>query len=163
MRILNLSGKDVAEFEEAEVVTEYEEGMEPVDMIFIDDNLCELKPADILPSLIAWKEALKPGGQMHIHVPAMEWACRELLAERFDPALFFHVWGEGERQVGFMLSWLRVLLDGAGLWSVRARTQPYHIATNTNTGQEYLGLMHYVVGMKPIEDAEIGEFWLEGA
>jgi hypothetical protein len=73
------------------------------------------------------KKHLAPGGRVHIMVPAIEWACRQLLMDNPHPAVPTFIWGTHETPKhcyhgGWTMRMLRGLCDVAGLSVVRAET-----------------------------------------
>lgn len=98
----------------------------------------------------AWVNCLKDGGELHIIVPSLEWACREVLSEKPSPVCMVVLYGGqgGDGSVhtsGYTMRLLRVHLERCGLKCTRARTD----ATNINiNGQTYAFDQHYVCGVK---------------
>lgn len=109
---------------------------------------------DIQGVVDEWARLLKGGGQLHIVVPSLEWAARQILIEDTSPALFPHMYGSqiNEYQVhmsGFTMRLLRLKMAKADLMVQRARTGDYDISIN---GKVFQARQHYVMGVKPSED-----------
>lgn len=100
-----------------------------------------------------WKGLLKPGGELHIIVPSLEWAAREILSENPSPALFPHLYGgqQNESNVhhsGFTMRYLRVRMAKSGFKVQRARTGGYEISVQ---GGKHKAHQHYIMGVAPME------------
>lgn len=96
-----------------------------------------------------WVKCLKPGGELHVVVPSLEWACREVLSENPSPAVYPQLFAGQMNEwdvhlTGFTMRKLRQLFEKAGLNVGIARTGIYHIVV----GQlgEFEALQHYIVG-----------------
>lgn len=98
-----------------------------------------------------WLRVLKPGGELHIWVPSLEWVAREILAEEPSVLMLVHIFGPQADESGFWLSGftmrrLRVDFDDLDLQVVTARTAYYSMVVG---GQDVKAEQHYVVGRKP--------------
>lgn len=106
--------------------------------------------------LTEWAKLLKDGGEMHIVVPSLEWACREVLAENPNPGVIPHMFGGQTTQwdghyVMFTMRGLRASMQRAGLNVVAARTGPYMIRVGMNPdGSDRVveAEQHYVKAVK---------------
>lgn len=101
--------------------------------------------------LQGWIDCLKPGGALHVLVPSLEWACREVLSERPSPAVYAQLYAGQINQwdvhlTGFTMRKLRQLFAKLGLSVNVARTGVYHL----RVGQmgEFEAMQHYIVGVK---------------
>lgn len=79
-----------------------------------------------------WVACLNPGGSLHIVVPSLEWAARQILSERPSHALIPHMYAGvttawDVHVAGFTMRLLRAKLEKAGLAVMRARTGAYQI------------------------------------
>lgn len=101
--------------------------------------------------LFNWIKCLKDGGELHILVPALEWAAREILADKPSPAMYAQLYAGQVNKwdvhlTGFTMRKLRSLFERGGLSVHTARTGVYHL----NVGK--LGVFpaeqHYIVGVK---------------
>jgi SAM-dependent methyltransferase len=95
-------------------------------------------------------KAVKPGGELWIIVPSMEWAAGEIRKGRDTMAVQLAVFG-GQRSTydyhrsGFTLPTLRVLLSGAGLIVREAYQSPFVILL----GEEQVpAVQDVVIGLK---------------
>lgn len=100
--------------------------------------------------LAGWIECLKDGGELHVVVPSLEWAAREVLSEKPSQALLPHLFAGQVNQwdlhwAAFTLRKLRADMERAGLNVKRAKTGPYHI---TVAGTVWEAEQHYVMGVK---------------
>jgi predicted SAM-dependent methyltransferase len=98
-----------------------------------------------------WVKCLKDGGELHILVPSLEWAAREVLSERPSPAVYAQLYAGQVNQwdvhlTGFTLRKLRQLFERVGVNCHTATTGVYHI----RVGQlgEFEAHQHYVAGVK---------------
>ena len=105
--------------------------------ISIHENLSAVK---------TWAECLRPGGELHLFTPSLEWAAEQVLEETPSPALPVHLYGmqrgQGQFYVsGYTMRDLRYLCDRAGLAVKHARAGTYTIG-------EHECEMHLVIGVK---------------
>jgi hypothetical protein len=126
------------------------------DTILAYQQLQRVTNAAVMDTLKNWRNALKPGGELHIFVPSLEWACREILNEETSPMTFIHINGVQNNEENFWLSVftmrrLRVDLPDAGFEVVTAKVGYYSMVIE---GQEFRAEQHYVVGRKVEDDAE---------
>lgn len=103
--------------------------------------------------LKVWRKLLVPGGMVHILVPSLEWAARQILSENPSPAVYPHLFAGQMNQwdlhyTGYTMRKLRYDLHAAGFHVVRARTGRYQIKV---ADKEYLAEQHYAAGVNPIE------------
>jgi predicted SAM-dependent methyltransferase len=110
--------------------------------------------------LRSWAKALKPGGEIHIVVPSLEWAAKEILADQPSKAVLPHLYA-GQTSpwdvhlTGFTIRMLRNLLELAGFKVTRARSNSYRI----KIGDEIMEAeQHYCLGVKPKKVEERQEF-----
>lgn len=101
--------------------------------------------------LSGWAKCLKEGGELHILVPSLEWAARQVLSEKPSPAVYAQLYAGQVNQwdvhlTGFTMRKLRQLFEQLGLSVHTARTGVYHIRVG-NLG-EFEAEQHYVVGVK---------------
>lgn len=100
--------------------------------------------------LQGWIDCLKPGGELHVVVPAAEWAAREILSENPSPAVVGHLYAGQTTPWDvhlnlFTMRKLRALFEFMGLSVTRARTGEYVILVR---GVEHKAMQHYVCGVK---------------
>lgn len=101
--------------------------------------------------LAGWIRCLKEGGELHILVPSLEWAAREVLSENPSPAVYAQLYAGQVNQwdvhlTGFTMRKLRQLLQKNGISVNVARTGVYHI--RVGTFGEFEAEQHYVAGVK---------------
>jgi hypothetical protein len=80
----------------------------------------------------AWLEALKPGGEIVIFVPSLEWAARQIFTTPRSPAFLPHLFGVQDKagegyMSGYTLLDLRSICFRAGLAVTHASTGEYMI------------------------------------
>ncbi len=105
------------------------------------------------PTVEHWSECLKPGGALHIVVPSLEWAARQILSEKPSPAALPHLYAGQDTPWnvhlgGFTMRLLRAIFEKAGLQVKRARTGPYKVMV---LGKAYEAEQHYVMGRRKDE------------
>lgn len=123
------------------------------DVVLIGDKLSRFY-AYVVPDVLAqYKTLLATDGQLHLYMPSLEWASREIRAGRLESHVMAHLYGvDGQpRHCCLTLIALRDLCEKTGLVVVRAETEPYVIGT-TATGEELHGDRHYVVAVRPAEE-----------
>lgn len=101
-------------------------------------------------AILGWKDCLREGGELHIIVPSLEWACRQVLMENPSPVCMVVLWGGqgGDGSVhtsGYTMRLLRANLDRCGLKATKAKTDKTSIEWN---GKVYEFEQHYVCGVK---------------
>jgi hypothetical protein len=108
--------------EDAEVITtkiddymvaEYEE---PFDMIFCIHVLQTMWGTRVNGVIDKMVKELKPMGELHVYVPAVEYAAKVLAKNNPDPVALYMIWGSQDRpfHCGFTLMWLRALVEETG-------------------------------------------------
>lgn len=100
--------------------------------------------------LAGWVRCLKEGGELHILVPSLEWAAREVLSEHPSPAVYAQLYAGqvnewDEHLTGFTMRKLRWFMENAGISVNIARTGVYHLRVGD---KEYEALQHYISGVK---------------
>lgn len=101
--------------------------------------------------LAGWIRCLKDGGELHILVPSLEWAAREVLSEQPSPAVYAQLYAGQVNQwdvhlTGFTMRKLRALFESSGISVHTARTGIYHIRVG-DMG-EFEAMQHYIAGVK---------------
>lgn len=101
--------------------------------------------------LAGWVRCLKDGGEIHILVPSLEWAARQILSEQPSPAVYAQLYAGQVNQwdvhyTGFTMRKLRQLMEKVGISCQVAKTGVYHVQVGS------LGVFeaeqHYVAGFK---------------
>jgi predicted SAM-dependent methyltransferase len=101
--------------------------------------------------LAGWIRCLKEGGEIHILVPSLEWAAREVLSENPSPAVYAQLYAGQINQwdvhlTGFTMRKLRALLEKSGISVNVARTGVYHLQVGKVGVFE--AMQHYISGVK---------------
>ena len=101
--------------------------------------------------LANWIRCLKEGGEIHVLVPSLEWAAREVLSENPSPAVYAQLFAGQVNQwdvhlTGFTMRKLRQLFEREGIAVHTARTGIYHIRVR-DLG-EFEAMQHYIAGVK---------------
>lgn len=98
-----------------------------------------------------WVRCLKEGGEIHILVPSLEWAAREILSEKPSPAVYGQLYAGQTTPwdlhlTGFTMRKLRQVLEKAGISVNVARTGVYHIKVGEMG--DFPAEQHYIAGVK---------------
>ena len=97
-----------------------------------------------------WASALKPGGELHVLVPSLDWIAKQLVSETPSrgtiPLLFGGITTQWDAHLaGFTMRTLRATFEAAGLRARRAASLPLQImAMGTIVEVQQL----YVMGVK---------------
>ena len=107
--------------------------------------------------LLEWKKVVKPGGYLHVIVPSLEWAAKQILSEHPSKAIYPHMKAGQTTQYdyhlsGFMMRSLRSIFDIVGMAVVRARSGAYTIKV---VGELMEAEQHYICGQKKVSDDNI--------
>lgn len=105
---------------------------------------------DVENVLTSWLTVLKPGGEIHIVVPSLEWAAREILSEHTSRAMIPHLYAGvttpwDVHLSGYTMRYLRALFDKVDIAVVAARSGEYTLMVLGNPMQAE---QHYVKGIK---------------
>jgi predicted SAM-dependent methyltransferase len=101
---------------------------------------------DVLKIIKGWVEVLKPGGELTVMVPSLEWAAVQVLSKERSPVLLVHLFGGQDNPERFHHSGF-TMLDVRSLCS-RAGVAVTHAATGEYTIDENVCEMHTVRGIK---------------
>jgi hypothetical protein len=109
--------------------------------------------AAVNTTLKNWLHVLKPGGELHLFVPSLEWVAREILAETPSVLMLIHIYGPQADENTFWLSGytmrrLRVDMEDVGFAVTTAKVGYYSMVIGEKDVQAE---QHYVVGRKPDE------------
>lgn len=119
------------------------------DAVISNNTLQRVNYMNALATINAMKSCLREGGELHVIVPALEWACREVLSENPSPACMVVLYGgqgaDGSVHTsGYTMRLLRAHFERSGLSATKATTS----IANINIGnKEYEILQHYVCGV----------------
>lgn len=122
------------------------------DAVFASHILEHIPYVQTVDALKEWASAVKPGGEVHVIVPSLEWVAEQILAEKPSIAMLPHLYA-GQvtpwdiHLAGFTLRHLRVCMEAAGIAVERAKTGPYPI---TVVGNVYEAEQHYAMGKTAI-------------
>lgn len=115
------------------------------DAILAYHVLPRLSYLDATRAVREWVACLRPGGELQLYVPSLEWAAEQILAEKPSPALAFHLYGNHTAREffisGYTMRELRALCERVGIAVTHASAGEYTI------GDEPCEL-HLVVGLK---------------
>lgn len=105
----------------------------------------------VVDTLKKWGALLKPGAELHVHVPSAEWFARQMIApEQPSPFALQHLFGlqineETFNLSAFTMSRLRGDMHAAGLAVTLARAYAYQINLE---GKAYQAEQLHVVAVK---------------
>jgi hypothetical protein len=87
------------------------------DLIVCVHVLQTLFASDVMEVFVKMANDLVPMGELHVHVPAMDFAAKKIIKSDADPIAFYMVYGSKETpfHCGFNLLWLRALATQAGM------------------------------------------------
>lgn len=125
------------------------------DAVLCSHTLEHIEYRDVSAALTEMRRVLKPGGELHVLVPSLEWAARQILSEHMSQITIPHIYGLQSspwqyHKAGFTLTILRDLFTRAGLRVTVARRGVYHVSGTDAKGNPVLipAEQHYVVGAK---------------
>lgn len=125
------------------------------DRILLSHVLEHVEYKRVHEALVELARLLAVGGELHIFVPSLEWAARQILSDQMSPATIMHIYGLQStpwqyHKAGFTLLALRGVVGGAGLNVAIARRSIYHITGTNAQGEpvDFEAEQHYVVGVK---------------
>lgn len=103
---------------------------------------------DSVTILKEWMKALKPGGEIHVTVPSLEWCAEQLLDDHPSKAVLPMLYGGQDtiyniHLAGFTMRLLRRCFEEAGMRVTRARSGTFHLQV---LGKEFESQQHYVCG-----------------
>jgi len=120
-------------------------------MVFAHNALQRASNFAAVDILKSWYHVLKPNGELHVFVPSMEWAAREILSEDPSPLTLIQLYGTQQNEDNFWLSGhtlrrLRIDMEEAGFTVEAAKVGYYVMSVN---GKDERAEEHYVLGRKP--------------
>jgi len=118
--------------------------------VFAYQALQRVSNAAVHNTLKNWRHVLKPGGELHLFVPSLEWVAREILNEDPSVLTLVHIFGPQNDENTFWLSGytmrrLRVDMEDVGFAVVTAKVGYYSMVIG---GKDVEAEQHYVVGRK---------------
>lgn len=109
-------------------------------------NLPNIPYREVQRTVKAWVGTLKPGGELTILCPSLEWAAVQILSAERNPALIVHLFGTQDRPEHFHSS-AYTMLDLRSLCAL-AGIAVTHASTGTYTVDEHECELHTVRGVK---------------
>lgn len=149
LAILDLAGGADEIYGEAHDVHSEPVSEQLYDVILAGTTLATVEFQEFGGSLATLAGLLVENGQLHVYMPSLDWAMREVLGGRISPGMFLHLWGTPDHKIrcAFRLIDLRELFWSSGLATARADTVPYDVA-KSGAGDVLRAEMHYLVGFK---------------
>lgn len=124
------------------------------DKILASHVLEHLGRKEAVPALKHWVSFLKPGGEMHVIVPDLEWAVEQLSVGKPDPTVYviIHIYGGQDdefsfHKMGYTALLLRHVLDQAGLQTQSLRDGEFYIVMDDREPVKARQL--YAMAVKP--------------
>jgi SAM-dependent methyltransferase len=120
------------------------------DVVFCSHVVEHVERHLVLDTVRNLASAVRPGGELWILVPSMEWVASELRKDKPSPATIAAIYGMQSNEwqyhkCGFTLFMLRQVIERAGLIPRRAYQAPLTITLN---GKAYPCLQNVVVAMR---------------
>jgi hypothetical protein len=131
---------DVADLTPSKKQTDY-------DVIIAFNCLTRIPFRKVKETAMEWMRALKPGGEMAILYPSLEWAAEQILSDKTSPVLLLHLFGTQQTPRNFYCSAF-TLFDGRGLCS-DIGLKITHAATGSYMIDTHECEMHTIRGVKP--------------
>ena len=121
------------------------------DKVFAYQALQRVSNAAVNSTLANWFNVLKPGGELHLFVPSLEWVAREILAEEPSVLMLVHIFGpQADEETfwlsGFTMRRLWVDMEDVGFAVTTAKVGYYSMVIGDKDVQAE---QHYIVGRKP--------------
>lgn len=130
---------------------------EPAERVLLNGVLQYMTFSAALAVLGRAAELVKPGGELHVIVPSVDWAARELIKPRPSPAATFILWGkqyQGEDlyHSGWTISHLRTYVTNAGcvVREAKALDAYWTLLGPDGREEETPVKLNYVVGVKNV-------------
>jgi len=115
------------------------------DAIVSFHNLQHFPQTKVLSTLRDWKTYLKPGGELMVLVPSLEWASKLIIQGVVNPLVLPAIYGLlGENRTGFTMPILRRFFELAEINVTAARSGSYTVDTSQGSFQ---GEQHLVRGV----------------
>lgn len=150
--------RSLAQFEsgEWEIVTDADaDGL--FDAIVLDHILQQTDRASVLKIVDYYRDKLIDYGQLHIVVPSLEWACREIAKnDEPNPMAYLAIYGTDQEphKCGMTLLWMRLVTEQAGLVPFRATKEGYLALLKIGEAeQEFQAEQNVLVAVKQPESA----------
>jgi predicted SAM-dependent methyltransferase len=120
------------------------------DAVFASHVLEHIPYWEAHAALIEWGKVIKPGGELHIVVPSLEWAAEQILSEKPSKAIMPHLFAGlttawDVHLSGYTMRNLRSYMEIAGYRVIRARSGPYTLLVDKVPHEAE---QHYVAGIK---------------
>lgn len=133
------------------------------DVVHLSHVLEHINWAQVIGTLRNLRELLKPGGELHIYVPALEWAAMEILKPKASNVLMSHLYGSQSspwqyHRSGYTLPMLRQLMALVGLTVIQAGQSKLGIRwAQGEEVENYTSLQNVVVARRPLGAVETVE------
>jgi len=132
----------------------------PYDAVLASHVLQLMGGGAVVEAVRGWAGMLREGGELHLVVPDLAWACEQITkqheADRWTLKVIYGGQGSGVHRCGFTVGLLRSALAAAGLKAKAARLGPYRMVGTDGAGDEHgvIARQVYVVGVRTA-DGEI--------
>ena len=130
---------------------------EPAERVLLNGVLQYMTFSAALAVLGRAAELVLPGGELHVIVPSVDWAARELIKPRPSPAAEFVLWGkqyQGEDlyHSGWTISNLRTYVTNVGcvVREAKALDAFWTLLGSDGREEEVAVKLNYVVGVKNV-------------
>jgi len=125
----------------------------PYDAILASHVLQLVGGGAVVQAVRCWADMLREGGELHLVVPDLAWACEQIAKQHeADRWTLKVIYGQGGavHKCGFTVGLLRSVLAAAGLRAKAARLGPYRMVQTDGEGDEHgvIARQVYVVGVK---------------
>lgn len=139
----------------------------PFDACLLASTLQTVPRRQVQAALTTVYDELVDGGRIIVTVPALEWACREVVAEAdISLGAYISIYGTEKEPFlsGFTILWLRRCLEEVGFIVVEARTEQFKMLFDFGAlKKEERAKQHVIIGVKHAVDAKAALDWVEVA
>jgi len=126
----------------------------PYDAVLASHVLQLMGGGAVVEAVRGWAGMLREGGELHLVVPDLAWACEQITkqheADRWTLKVIYGGQGGAPHKCGFTVGLLRSALAAAGLKAKAARLGPYRMVQTDGEADEHgvIARQVYVVGVK---------------
>jgi|SRR3990170_1292234 len=137
----------------------------PFDAVLLASTLQTIGRNQVQIALKKLYEDLVDGGRIVVTVPALEWACRQIVSEEeIGLGAYISIYGTEDQPflAGFTMLWLRRCLEEVGFIVVEARTETFKMlfAIGELKKEEH-AKQHIAIGVKREPDPKLALEWLD--
>jgi len=136
----------------------------PFDAALLASTLQTIPRTQVQIALSNLYEELVDGGRIIVTVPALDWACRDIVTQNdISLGAYMSIYGtEGQPHLsGFTMLWLRRCLEEVGFIVVEAHTEQFKMQfTMGAVKKEEKAKQHVIIGVKHQVDAAAALDWL---